>query len=122
MAFTLSIVGQRKAGVVEVRAEGEATARDFPTQNYNPLEAIVGPGWNSQRILIDFGRTGYVDSSAIGWLISVQKALRQGGGMLVLHSVQPQVRQLLDMLKIDRLMALAENLAAARLAAQGQPA
>jgi anti-anti-sigma factor len=122
VAFQLTIVARPAGGPVEIRAEGEITARDFPTAEYNPLEKLLGADWNASRILMDCEAMPYIDSSALGWLISSQKALRNAGGILVLHSIQSQVRQLFSMLKIGRVVTVADNLSTARLLVQTQPA
>ena len=56
----------------------------------------------------------YLDSSAIGWLITSQKAFRAAGGYIVLHSLQPRVKQVLAMLRFERVVPLADNAEAAR--------
>ena len=39
----------------------------------------------ARRILVDFSQTGYVDSSGLGALVSLNKRLREAGGELRLH-------------------------------------
>src|SRR5262245_6637636 len=99
----LTLVSIEKDGVVRVTADGNITAADFDASGRNPLEALLGVTWFGNRVLLNLDRTDYIDSSAIAWLIGCQKSFKDGGGMLVVHSVQPAVKQILDVLKIGRV-------------------
>ncbi len=106
-------------GLVHVTAEGSITAIDFPTGSKDPFETLLGAGWKNNRVVLDFVAVTYIDSSAVGWLIGAHRAFKEGGGRLVVHSVQPTVRQILDVLKVGRVVPLADNEAAARALAIG---
>jgi len=110
----LSLLSIDNHGLIHARAEGCITSLDFPAGGVDPLEALLGANWKAGRVVLDFTSVRYVDSSAVGWLIGAQRAFRTGGGRLVLHSVQPMVRQIFDVLKVARVVAIAENVAAAR--------
>lgn len=121
MPIKLSMVSIEKGGQVLVAAEGNITAGEgFDPGGPNPLQTLLGATWSNNRVLLDLTRCAYIDSSAIGWLMSTQKSFKQAGGTFVIYGVQPAVRQLLDMLKIGRVLPIAEGEAAARdLAAAG---
>lgn len=108
MPFKLSLLSE-ESGVYHLAAEGEATVLDFSVNRPSPFEQILGPAWASRRVLLDMERLAYLDSSAIGWLITSQKAFRGAGGFLAMHSLQPQVRNLLNMLKLDRIVPMADH-------------
>jgi anti-sigma B factor antagonist len=113
----LKLVSIEKDGVVRVAADGNITTADFHGGNaHNPLETVLGATWFTNRVLLDLGQTDYIDSSAIGWLIGSHKAFKQGGGGLVVHSVQPSVKQILDLLKIERVVRICADEAQARSA------
>lgn len=116
----LSMVSIEKDGIIRVRTEGNITACDLDPTGPNPFEKLLGTNWASNRVLLDFSRTDYIDSSAVGWLISSHKAFREKQGMLIVHSIQPQVRQILDVLKIGKVVPLVddENTARAMLVAR----
>jgi anti-anti-sigma factor len=62
----------------------------------------------------------YMDSCAIGWLMACHKGFRDNGGKMVLHSVQPRVKQLMDLLRIGNVIAVASDESAAKsLVTQG---
>lgn len=111
----LSLVSIEKEGFIRVATEGNITATDFQAhESKNPLEQILGATWSSNRVLLNMERTQYIDSTAIGWLIQCHKEFKSNGGTFVAHSVQPQVRQVLDLLKIGKVVPILENEAAAR--------
>ena len=114
MAFTLTHLGKDQDGIVLVSSAGDATSFDFPSDHHWHFDTLLGTGWNSHLVLLDMDQTAYLESSAIGWLISCQKQFRQGGGRLVIHSVQPHIRNMLDMLKIDRVVPIAASASAGR--------
>ena len=110
----LALLSIDNHGLIHARAEGTITAHDFPAGRVDPLEALLGANWKAGRVVIDFSSVRYVDSSAVGWLIGAQRAFREGGGRMVLFGVQPVVRQIFDVLKVGRVVPIAENVAAAR--------
>ena len=115
------MVSIEKGGVIRVAAEGEVTADDFEDPNDNPLGKLLGTTWSNNNVLLDLSRVTYIDSSAIGWLISCSRAFKAGGGRFVAHSVQPAVKQILDMLRIGQVVPLAPDETAARALLNGAP-
>lgn len=116
----LSLVSIEKEGLVRIAAEGRATYEDFPTSGRNPLETLLGTNWATNRVLLDMSDASYIDSSAIGWLISANKELKSKGGRLAVHSIPPNIKQIFDLLKIGKAVSLAEDEAAAKSLLSGE--
>jgi anti-anti-sigma factor len=116
----LSLVSIDKDGVIRVAADGSITAGDFPTDGKNPLETLLGLTWSTTRVLLDLSNISYIDSSAIGWLIGTVRSFREGGGKFVLHGVQPNVKQIFEVLRVGRVVPIAEDEAGARKVAMGE--
>jgi anti-anti-sigma factor len=112
MKLTLHPTGT--PGIAHISAEGSITAADLSADGTDPLQALLGSDWARQRVLLDLSAVSYIDSSAIGWLIDAQHSLQQAGGRLVVHSLRPNVRQILEVLKIGRVVAIADDEPAAR--------
>lgn len=110
----LQLVSIEKDGIVKIATKGNITSADLDAGGPNPMEPILGTNWTQSRVLLDMSDTQYIDSSAIGWLIGTSKQIRDGGGAIVIHSVQPAVRQVLDLLKVGRVVPIVEDEAAAR--------
>jgi len=104
----------RRGAVVHVAIRGEATAIDFSAGRNTHFDTLLGAGWEKLKIILNADDLMYVDSAAIGWLIGVQRQMRAEGGLLVMHSVQPIVGNMLRLLKIERVVPVLENVDAAR--------
>lgn len=116
----LSLLSIDNHGLIHARAAGSITAHDFlVADGKEPFEQLLGVNWKASRVLFDFAHVTHIDSRAIGWLIGARRAFREGGGCLVLHSVQPNVQQIFDVLKLGRVIPMADNAAAAREMATG---
>jgi len=115
----ISLGGIERDGFVKLMVDGNVTATDFSADGKNPIEGLLGPAWSTFRVLLDMGSVGYIDSSAIGWLIGTQKTFREAGGGLAVYHIQPAVKQVLDLLKVGKVVPLCENEAAARAAIGG---
>ncbi|MDQ6611191.1 MAG: STAS domain-containing protein [Gemmatimonadota bacterium] len=64
----------------------------------------IGRGAN--RVLVDFSETGYVDSSGLGALVSLNKRLRETGGSLRLAALNEDLRTLFELTRLDTLFKL----------------
>ena len=110
----LSLVSVEKDGCIRVASRGNITAAEMTLGPRNPLEALVGENWPCNRIMLDLSKTDFVDSTAIAWLISTSKQFRANGGAFAIHSIVPRVRQMLELLKIGRIIPIAADETAAR--------
>ena len=108
----------KKDDLIKLATAGNITS-DAVDGGTNPLEPLLGSDWATNRVLLDMADTGYIDSSAIGWLIGTHKAFKQKGGAIVIHSLQPSVKQVLDLLKVGRVVPMVDDEAAAREVAIG---
>ena len=117
--MNLSLVAIEKEGLVKLAASGSITADNFDPSGRNPLERILGPNWASFQVLLDMKLTTYIDSSAIGWLIGSHTAFKKAGGLMVVHDVPPNIKQMLDLLHVGKVVPIAPNAAAARQLATG---
>jgi anti-anti-sigma factor len=108
----LNVVSIEKE-LVRIQAEGDITTHDFTADGRNPFEAVLGSRWASHQVLVDLRGVPFLDSSAIGWLMASRRECERGGGLVVLHSIQPRVRQVLDLLHVGRAVPIVENEAAA---------
>ncbi len=56
------------------------------------------------RLVLDLAGTSFVDSSGLGALVAGLKRTRQAGGDLRIASAQDQVRMVLDLTNLDRIL------------------
>jgi len=94
------------AGVAIVRIDGQLIVG-----NRQELKDLVQAAMDrgERRILIDFSRTGYIDSSGLGALVSISKRIRELGGELRLSGLNEDLRSLFELTKLDTLFAIAET-------------
>ncbi|MDA8017821.1 MAG: STAS domain-containing protein [Thermoanaerobaculia bacterium] len=100
----------------ELRWKGDLNAASAPELR-RQLEALLEKG--SNRLLLDLEGVGFVDSSGLSALIGVLKAARAEGGNLALVHVQPQVRSILQLTRLDRVFDCFDDAAAAAKALGG---
>ena len=94
------------SGVEVVRVEGQLIVG-----NRQELKDLIQRSLDAgeRRILIDFSRTGYIDSSGLGALVSINKRIREAGGELRLSGLNEDLRSLFELTKLDTLFAIAET-------------
>ena len=110
----LSLVSIEKSGYVRLATDGEITSQDFPDPGKNPLENLLGANWASNNLMLSLEKTGFIDSTAIGWLIDTQRKSKSAGGKFVVHSAPRRVREVFQLLKMDLVLNLKDNEEAAR--------
>ncbi len=99
----------------EVNKEGDVTVLDVEGQlivgNRQELKQKVLDELESgeKRFLIDFDRTGYIDSSGLGVLVSLSKKIREQGGELRLANLNEDLRTLFELTKLDTLFRIADS-------------
>lgn len=65
----------------------------------------------AQRVLVDFSETGYIDSSGLGALVSLNKRIRERGGELRLAALNEDLRTLFELTRLDTLFELHDSVA-----------
>lgn len=95
---------------METRVEGEAAVVSCtgrlnmvaaPRLKSQVDEAIAG---GTTKIVVDLSGTSFIDSSGLGALVSGLKAARQAGGDLRLAGAGEQVRTVLSLTNLDRVL------------------
>src|SRR5438876_9062259 len=76
MSFSLQ---KDKRGVVVVGVDGQLIVGNRQELKQKVLDALDGGG---RKFVIDFTKTGYIDSSGLGVLVSLSKKIREQGGDL----------------------------------------
>lgn len=108
----LNVVSIEKE-LVRIQAEGDISSQDFTADGKNPFESVLGSRWAAHQVVVDMRAVPFLDSSAIGWFMTSRREFERGGGLIVLHSIQPRVRQILDLLRVGKAVPLVDNEVAA---------
>jgi anti-sigma B factor antagonist len=99
----------------EVGKQGDITVLDVEGQlivgNRQELkQKVLEELENGERkFLIDFERTGYIDSSGLGVLVSLSKKIREQGGELRLANLNEDLRTLFELTKLDTLFQISSS-------------
>ena len=107
--MNLILVETTPDGVARLAIEGAFTALDLVGDVTDPLVERIGEDWPTRKILFEQSGATYLDSSAIGWQLTCARELRDGGGQLVLHSIPPTIRQIIDVLRISSVFPIADG-------------
>jgi len=107
MAFTTS---KHPSGALVIEVEGQLIVG-----NRQELKATIQQALDNgeRKLLIDFAKTGYIDSSGLGALVSISKKVREEGGELRLSGLNEDLRSLFELTKLDTLFAIADDSAQA---------
>jgi anti-sigma B factor antagonist len=97
---------ERTNGIAIVAVDGQLIVGNRQELKQMVLE-LVDAG--TRKIVVDFARTGYIDSSGLGVLVSLAKKLREGGGELRLASLNEDLRTLFELTKLESQFFIAET-------------
>ncbi|WP_422926465.1 STAS domain-containing protein [Singulisphaera sp. PoT] len=65
------------------------------------------------KVALDLSRIDYLSSSGVAILVGIKRRIDGKQGKLVLYSLQPVVRELLEVMKLDRYFVFADDEASA---------
>jgi anti-anti-sigma factor len=89
--------------------DGEMDIATCPAIRRFLMAAISG---GDVHLAVDVSGVAFIDASGIGVLVAAANRARLAGGGLSLLAPSPQVRRLLDVLRLDAVLPIAERLAA----------
>lgn len=96
----------RQGDVVIVEIEGQLIVSNRQELKQRVLDEAEAGG---RKILVDFARTGYIDSAGLGVLVSLAKRLRELGGDIRLANLNDDLRTLFELTKLDTLFQIADT-------------
>lgn len=107
MGFSMTKAGK---GVTVIRVEGQLIVG-----NRQDLKALIQQALDAgdRKFLVDCSATGYIDSSGLGALVTISKKVRESGGELRIAGLNPDLRSLFELTKLDSLFHLADTTDAA---------
>jgi anti-anti-sigma factor len=105
--FQLAILSSQD-DVVRMQLSGQVGQAALPELS-RQMEESLGPEPYRRKVLLDMAQTTFLDSSALGWFLGCNKQFREGAGILVLHSVAPVVLDVMRVMRLDRVLQIAED-------------
>lgn len=100
MTFNLR---KEAGGVVVVNVDGQLIVGNRQELKQQVIDALDG---GARKFVVDFSRTGYIDSSGLGVLVSLSKKIRELGGDLRLAGLNEDLQTLFELTKLDTLFAI----------------
>ncbi len=97
-------------GVLVVEVDGQLIVGNRQELKQKVLDALEE---GNKKFLIDFTKTGYIDSSGLGVLVSLSKKIRDEGGDLRLAGLNDDLKTLFELTKLDTLFAITDSAAEA---------
>ena len=85
-----------------VKTIDEKYAREFLGADFCTLIEQLGPG----KVIFDLGSVDFVSSAGLGKLITLQKKVRDRGGQLILGNVIPQVYEVFEVTKLNKIFTI----------------
>lgn len=107
----LSIQSAAEQGGSVVTIAGEIDLRSSPALRGTLLEMVES---RATRVIIDLSGVSYIDSSGVGTLVEFKRKLERVGGRIVLAGMQPRVKSVFEITRLDRFFLLADGVAEAR--------
>ena len=100
MTFSLR---KEAGGVVVVTVDGQLIVGNRQELKQQVIDALDG---GARKFVVDFSKTGYIDSSGLGVLVSLSKKIREHGGDLRLAGLNEDLQTLFELTKLDTLFAI----------------
>lgn len=110
-SHTLAIDVTHNASTVDVRLVGDVDLGNSPRLRAALLEIVAA---RPRRVIMDLSGVGYMDSSGMGTIVEFRRKVDPAGEVLVLAGLQPRVRSVMEITKLDHFFRIVETVAEAR--------
>jgi anti-sigma B factor antagonist len=107
----LRIQTAREGMDVIVRLTDDVDLRTSPDLRDRLLEAL---GSHPSRLIIDLSGVPYMDSSGVGTLVDMKRRTERDGSAIILVGLQPRVRSVFEITRLDGFFTIVETLEEAR--------
>lgn len=102
----MSFETSKENGVLVVDVDGQLIVGNRQELKQKVLGELES---GERQFLIDFAKTGYIDSSGLGVLVSLSKKIREEDGELRLANLNEDLRTLFELTKLDSLFHIADS-------------
>jgi anti-anti-sigma factor len=102
-------------GTIVVHIDG-----DIDAHTTKVLQQYVGELFKQgkYKLIIDVSKVGYMSSAGASLFIVIQNEVKENSGNLVLMNIQPEVKNVFDLLGLTPMFLIVENLRTAHSAFQ----
>lgn len=96
-----------EGSAVVASVRGEVDLHNSPELRGAILELLAAH--NPRRLILNLAQVPYMDSSAIAVLVEALQKIRKAGGRIFLTDLQPRVRGLLEIARLDSIFVIAKD-------------
>ncbi|MCC7350261.1 MAG: STAS domain-containing protein [Phycisphaerales bacterium] len=96
---------ERQTVVVAIR--GDVDLHNSTEMRTELLDILIKT--SARKLVLNLEQVPYMDSSAVAVLVELLQRLRKSGGKIVLTNLQPRVRGLLEIARLNTIFVLAAN-------------
>lgn len=96
-----------KGDAVVASVVGEIDLHNSPDLRVAILDILLAS--QPKKVVLNLSQVPYMDSSAIAVLVETLQKLRKYGGKLYLTNLQPRVRGLMEIARLDTIFVLAKD-------------
>ena len=97
----------QKSGSVIASIRGEIDLHNSPDLRTVLLDLLAKH--DPKRLILNLSQVPYMDSSAIAVLVEALQKIRKSGGRIFLTDLQPRVKGLLEIARLDSIFVVAKN-------------
>jgi len=87
--------------------------RSDSTPDLALFDDLLGPGGYARSVSLSLAETRFIDTRCLAWLLALHKRFGEAGGRLVMHSIRPQLMDMLTMLRFAEILSIADDEAGA---------
>jgi anti-sigma B factor antagonist len=109
----LDVRATREPHGTVVHLQGEIDLRTAPQLRRVFLELVDE---RPARIILNLAGVGYIDSSGVGTIVELKRLAMRSDGAVVLVGLQPRVRSLFEVTRLDNFFTIVERMDEARQA------
>jgi len=109
-AEPLAVAVESREGATVVRPIGEVDLSGSPVLRQELRRIQVG---QAKRLVIDLSGVPYMDSSGVATLVEAMQAARKSSTRLVLCGLQPKVRSIFEIARLDTVFTIVADADAA---------
>jgi anti-anti-sigma factor len=99
----MKISEEKNNDVVICVLEGEININNSPELR-KVFEAIIKR--NDKKVLVDFSRVSYIDSSGLATLIEMLQRLKKIGGLMRFSNLDQKIKNIFEVTKLHKLFAI----------------
>ena len=98
-----------EADVLVIAFDNPAALNDFRNSPVRDALYEALQGHPNSKFAVDLSKIDYLSSSGIAILVGMKRRVDARNGRMVVYELQPIVRDLLTIMKLDRFFTIADN-------------